>query len=263
MPAISVNKRGKMAYPNFKNKHLEEAIILPDHTGEARKKVKDKIPKRCIITYQDEAFNFLLKKYKNKSKKLEVGGTLWGCKPFYTKDFVFVYMLGVGAPHATIVFEELIALGITEFLNIGISGGLQKPGFFLCEKAIRDEGTSQHYLPHSKYSYPDKQLTEKLEKSFKKLKVKYTKGINWTIDAPFMETKAEVKKYKKQGVNTVEMEVSSLFVVAKLRKVKIAAAFFTSDILADEWEHLYKEKPEFVGNGLEKLTEIAINCFTE
>ena len=59
------------------------------------------------------------------------------------------------------------------------------------------------------------------------------------------------------------MEASSLFVVAKLRKVKIAAAFFTSDILADEWEHLYKEKPEFVGNGLEKLTEIAINCFTE
>ncbi|MBI4163470.1 MAG: hypothetical protein HY512_01290, partial [Candidatus Aenigmarchaeota archaeon] len=143
--------KSNMTYPNFKNKHLEEALIFPDHTGEEKRKFQDKIPKRCIITYQDEAFSFLLKKYKNKAKKLKAG-TLWGCKPYYTKDFVFVFMSGVGAPHATLVFEELVALGIEEFLNIGIAGGLNKPGFYVCEKAIRDEGTSHHYIPHSKYS---------------------------------------------------------------------------------------------------------------
>ena len=81
-----------MAYPNFKNKYLKERIILPDHTGEARKKVEGKIPKKCIITYQKETFSFLLKKYKSKAKKLNLVDTLWGCKAYYTKDFVFIYM---------------------------------------------------------------------------------------------------------------------------------------------------------------------------
>ncbi|MBI4163379.1 MAG: hypothetical protein HY512_00835, partial [Candidatus Aenigmarchaeota archaeon] len=76
------------------------------------------------------------------------------------------------------------------------------------------------------------------------------------------ETKAEIKKYKNEGVDSVEMEISSLFVVAKLRKVKIAAAFFTSDILGEEWKHLHKDEPKFVRRGLEKLAIIAIDCFT-
>lgn len=249
-----------MAYPNFRNKHLETSLILPDHTGAVRREFEGKLPRKCIITYQIEAFDFLLKKFK-QAKKLEAK-TLWGCKKHYTKDFVFVYIFGVGAPHAVIVLEELIALGITEFINIGICGGLQKPGFFVCEKAIRDEGTSQHYLPHAKYSYPDKQLTEDLEKSFKKLKVKYTKGAGWTIDAVFMETKAEIKKYKKEGVNTVDMETAALFAVAKIRKVKIASALFTSDILSEDWKDFYKDERDYVGNGLVKLTEVAINCFS-
>ncbi len=249
-----------MVYPNFINKHLEEALIKPDHTGEQKRKFKNKIPEKCIITYQEEVFNFIYKKHRHKAKKLSAE-TLWGCKAYYTEKFVFVLMNGVGAPHATIVFEELIELGIKEFLNIGIAGGLEKPGFYICEKAIRDEGTSQHYLPHSKFSYPDKELTEKLEQSFNKLNIKYTKGINWTIDAFFRETKSEVEEYKKQGVLTVEMEISALFVVAKIRKVKIAAAFFTSDVFADKWESLYKKDLKLVINSLDTLAKVAVDCF--
>jgi uridine phosphorylase len=251
-----------MAYPNFKNKHLEEALILPDHNGKSRKKFEGKIPRKCIITYQNEAFKYLLKKYKSKAKKLKAKG-LWGCDAYYTKEFVFVYVLGVGAPHTAIVLEELIALGMNQFLNIGIAGGLQKWGFFICEKSIRDEGTSAHYVSHTKYAYPDNELTEKLENSFVKYGIQYTKGTNWTIDAPFRETKTEIKEYRAEGVVTVEMEASALFVVAKVRGVKIAAAFVTSDFLGEKWENRYAGDKKFVGNGLRTLAKLAVNSFSD
>jgi len=251
-----------MSYPKFKNKYLEEALIHPGHDGEEeRKKLSKKLPKKCIITYQTDLFEYFLKIFK-KAKKFKFKTWTWGCKAYHTKDFIFIKMKGVGAPHATVMFEEFIDLGIKEFLNIGVAGGLNKTGFYICDKSIRDEGTSYHYLPDSKYSYADKELTKKLENSFKKLKIKYIKGTNWTIDAPFRETKKEIEKYRKEGVQTVEMEISALFAVAKLRKVKIAATFFTADVLGKEWDHIYRFNPNFVINGLKKLGDVAIDCFS-
>jgi len=247
-----------MSYPIFKNKHLEEAIIFPDHTGRDRKKFRNKIPKKCIITYQDEAFQHIIKKFRAQRLKVK---SLWGCNSYYTKNFIVVQMKGVGSPHSTIMLENLIAIGIKEFINIGIAGGLKQLGIFLCSRAIRDEGTSQHYMPHSMYAYPDKRLTKRLRASLNKLKVKFYEGTNWTIDAPYMETKAELKSFKKQGVLTVEMEASALFSVAKLRKVSIAAAFVTSDILGDEWKNLYMNKEAFILDGLRKLSNAAALCF--
>lgn len=250
-----------MTYPNLKNKHLEQAIIRADHSGEGKKKYFGKIPNKCIILYQDPPFNYLKKKFKGKYQKLDVNFS-WGFKGiYYTKNFVFCMMSGIGAPHATLMFEELIALGINEFINIGIAGGLRKFGIFLCDKAIRDEGTSQHYILHEKYSYPNKLLTEKLEKVMKKYNVTFERATNWTIDAPLMETKKEVEIYKKEGVATVEMEISALFVVAQLRKVKIAAAFVVSDVLNDDWKDMNQEN--FVKKDLVKVTECAIDCFSK
>lgn len=74
------------------------------------------------------------------------------------------------------------------------------------------------------------------------------------------ETKAEVKKYREGGVQTVDMEAAALFVVAKYRKVKMAAAFFASDVLGDEWEHIYKDEQSVVKEGLETLVDIAVDC---
>lgn len=232
--------------------------MLPDHLGEGRKKYFNKIPRKCIITYQDTPFFWLKRKFKGKFKKLKTDFS-WGCKVCYTKDFCFVLIDGVGAPHAVFMFENLVALGIKEFINIGIAGGLKTAGIFLCEKAIRDEGTSQHYIPHSKYAYPDKILTKRLENTFKKNNIRFTKATNWTIDAPFRETKKEIEHYRKEGVSTVEMEASALFCVAKIRKVKIAAAFAVSDILGEDWKNVHNKR--FVRIHLVKLAEVASYCF--
>ena len=69
----------------------------------------------------------------------------------------------------------------------------------------------------------------------KKKGLQFFRGVTWTIDAPYRETKAELQHYKKLGISTVEMEASAMFAVAKYRKVKIASAFVVSDILGTKW----------------------------
>ena len=246
-----------MAFPKFKNKHLEKALFNPsDYTNWASLTGKDykNYPKKYVIIYYPSILRHFKNNYNTKKIKLNRLITI-----YQYKDIGLVKMTGIGAPQASTTFEELIALGGEEFLNIGSAGGLADFGIFLCEKAIRDEGTSYHYMPHGTFSYPDKKLTRRFEKYLTKNKIDFKKATTWTIDAPYRETKAEVNHYKKQGVKTVEMEASALFAVAKIRNVKIAAAFVVSDVLGEEkWDPQFDSK--HVKQKLNKLLDVAVEC---
>jgi len=145
-----------------------------------------------------------VRKYKPKKIKLYSLLTI-----YVYGDIGLVRMTGIGAPNAVTVLEELIALGGKQFLNIGTSGGFNSKGIFVCNKALRDEGTSHHYLAQGDYIYPNKELTDKLKKTLTKENVSFFEGTTWTIDAPYRETKAEVEHYNKSGISTVEMEASA------------------------------------------------------
>ena len=242
-----------MSYPNFKDKHLQEALFHPEDFINYKKWKKKGLPNKYIITYQEKAKKYFLNKYEPKRIKM------YKLLDIYVhKKIGFVKMTGVGAPNAGAVFEELIALGGKEFLNIGTAGGLNHEGVFLCRRALRDEGTSYHYVKNGKFAYPDGKLTKKFGKFLENNAVKYFTGDTWTIDAPYRETRAEVEHYSKKGISTVEMEASALFSIAKYRKVKIASAFIVSDLLGKKWT------PKFhrfdVRKMQNKLIDIGINC---
>lgn len=245
-----------MTYPNFPNKHLEQALFNPQdyiNWNEFLKKHK-KVPRKYIFIYSPKVLNYFKKKYKPKRIKLYSLVTI-----YQYKDVGVVRMTGIGSPHVATVMEELIALGGKEFLNIGIAGGLKNFGTFLCNKSIRDEGTSSHYLTHKKFAYPDKELTKRLEKILIKNNIQFQKAPSWTIDAPYRETKAEIQKYKKEGIATVEMESSAIFVIAKVRKVKAASAFVVSDLLSDnKWEPKFGAR--HINQKLYKLFDAALEC---
>lgn len=241
-----------MSYPNFKDKHLQEALFSPEDFVKYKKFPKN-LPKKYILTYQNPAANYFRRKYKPKRVKLYKLLTV-----YVYKDIGFVKLTGVGAPLAGAVLEELIALGGKTFINIGTAGGLHHEGVFLCTKALRDEGTSHHYLPKGDFILPDEELTKKLKNFIEKEGVKYFSGATWTIDAPYRETKAEVEAYSKKGIFTVEMEASALFAVAKYRKVKIASAFVVSDLLGKTW--LPKFHRFDVKRAQNKLIDIGVKC---
>jgi uridine phosphorylase len=167
---------------------------------------------------------------------------------------------GIGAPDAVIHLEEFIEWGVRKFISVGTAGGLQKElrigDLVLCERAIRDEGSSHHYLPPSKYARPSPVLTDRVRQALRSLRLKFVSGTSWTIDTPYRETVSEARRYERQGVLTVEMEAAALFAVAKYRKAQVAALFSVSDSLTEfPWRpkfHLRENQA-----GLEKVYRVA------
>jgi uridine phosphorylase len=160
---------------------------------------------------------------------------------------------GIGAPRAVQGMEMLIAWGVKEFISIGTAGAIAadlKIGDLVgCDRAIRDEGTSHHYLPAGRYSYPTD--GGQFAKKFQRI------GTSWTLDAFFRHTRDEIAAYQKEGVLTVEMEASALFAVAQMRGVSAGAGFVISDLLyGDEWDPQFRKEP--VEKGLDQLLQMAL-----
>jgi uridine phosphorylase len=179
-------------------------------------------------------------------------------------EIAIIGNFGIGSPIACAILEELIAFGVKKFISIGVAGTLQKNikigDLVLCDKAIRDEGTSYHYIKKSKYAYPSKELTNRLAASLIKNGNDFHTGASWTIDAIYRETVAEARHYQQEGVATVEMEAAGLFAVAEYQNVEMASVFTISDSLADLVWH-----PEFHSNatreGLEQIYSAAVGSF--
>jgi len=147
----------------------------------------------------------------------------------------------VGAPFAGIAVEEYAALGVSRFVIVGIAGSLQPQvrvgELVVCDRALRDEGTSHHYLAPGRYVYPSADLTRALRYRLGRDGTRFASGPTWTIDAPYRETVAEIRRYRARGIVTVEMEASAVFAVARCRKRHAAALFVISDNLDDRgWE---------------------------
>lgn len=250
-------ERSKMVYPNFKNKHLEEAFFNPGTFLKGHKFKIKKFPSNIIIVYQNSVLRYFKRKFKGKYITFRAYSLLT-VYILEKENIGIIRMTGVGSPNAGSIMEELIALGARKIINMGTAGGLLHEGVFLCNRAVRDEGMSYHYLPDSKYSYPDKKLTDKLGKSLKKLGINYEKSSTWTIDAPYRETRKEVEHYRDEEVATVEMEAAALFAIAKVRKIKIASAFVVSDTLIKKWEQKFHHINVIKSSN--KLLEAALDC---
>ena len=127
----------------------------------------------------------------------------------------------------------------------------------LCDRAIRDEGTSLHYLPAEKYAFACPESTENLCRAFERKGIEYSKGTSWTTDAPYRETIGELRQYRSDGVATVEMEISALFAAGTYRGVGMSAILVISDILSEEdWHQGYHSAEKL--EGLKKVFEVVL-----
>ena len=132
----------------------------------------------------------------------------------------------------------------------------------VCDRAIRDEGVSHHYLASSKYAQASEEMTSRIKKSLDELDIAYVTGTSWTTDAVYRETIAEVEQYQKGGVATVEMEASALFSVAQYRNVQVGCILTISDSLADlKWQPQFHSDETTIG--LELLFKAALNALQD
>lgn len=142
----------------------------------------------------------------------------------------------LGAPAATQLLDWLISYGVKEILAVGTAGALvdlPENAMFLPTRAIRDEGTSFHYMEPGQFIDLNTQFIKKVEAQLDKLDLEYDEITTWTTDGFFRETPKKVAYFRQLGASVVEMECAGMAACAQFRKVDFAQLLFTADSLAD------------------------------
>lgn len=105
------------------------------------------------------------------------------------------------------------------------------------EGAIRDEGFSYQYIKPSRYIYIDSKVVEKITSYLDKKSVSYIKGLVWTTDAIFRETKDRVALRKAEGAKIVEMEQAGCIAVSQFRGFDYGSLIYGGDdVSTDVWD---------------------------
>ena len=192
-------------------------------------------PPAVLICYQRDPIAALLK----RQRAARVSGFFGELHVLKTPDHPIgiLHPVGPGAPIIAAALEELIAFGVRRFISIGLAGGLQpdlqSAAIVICDRALRDEGASYHYLPPARSVDADPALVQQISAVFSTRGLAHSIGASWTTDAPYRETRRAAAAYRAEGVKTVEMEAAALFAVGQCLKAATAAVFVIGDRLAD------------------------------
>ena len=228
----------------------DEPIITPTimHAG---KGIKLDVPiKTAICTFLcDNIDRALLEPVLKDCRLLYYVYGRSGKVPIYQyRDECLIVLMTVGSPVAVAVVEELKYLGIENVIAYGTAGLLDEripeDACVLIEKAIRDEGASYHYLPPAVYVETNPQLTAWLGTFLQSGGMQVVRGITWSSDAMFRETKARSAKRREQGAVVVEMECAGFAAAAKRLGLRFGEFVFFSDTLVDtaQWHMLGTQK---------------------
>lgn len=180
------------------------------------------VPKVCLLDPDGD----IVRQLKAEGRAQLHDG--WVC--YHTELFVFdedgltmgIVGCAVGASFAVLVAEELFASGCKLLISVTSSGQVMPvqapPYFILIDRALRDEGTSYHYLPPAAWSAAPAHLLDRLDGVFDEVGVVVLRGSVWTTDAPFRETEEAIEAARRHGVLAAEMEAAALYAFAEARQ---------------------------------------------
>lgn len=213
------------------------------------KQKKHDIPTLGVLTF----FNDVIQKLatEGKIKQIYALRSEIGEHPIYefipvennqTNQRVLLFHPGIGAPLSVGTLEDLIGLGLQSVIVCGgagvLNGDIARGHLIIPTRAVRDEGTSYHYLPPSRYAEPTPEAVEAIENVLMKYKVPFIKGTTWTTDAYYRETKKKINLRREEDqCVTVEMEASAFFAVAAFRKIALGQLLYAGDdVSGDTWD---------------------------
>lgn len=230
--------------PILGNKRYAEptAFTAENLLREARRQkvlARVQVPRICVLDPDGDILRWLV---RIRGIERESG---WAC--YHTDLYAFTYegtrygIIGcaVGASFAVLVAEELFASGCELLISVTSAGQILKigdpPYFVLIEKALRDEGTSYHYVPPTDFSHIAPELLSMMGDAFMHAPVTVNQGATWTTDAPFRETATAIAHCRELGILAVEMEAAALYAFAKARqKAVVCLAHVTNQMACAE-----------------------------
>lgn len=226
-----------MSFPNYPNKHKLDSLLTAEELVAYRSRL-GRMPR-----VKPEGVLFCLERGMPRRMRWRIpveragamNADVYAVKK--TKGRVAVLTsFGGGSPMVMELAEELAVMGAQKMILMTWGGILQndlQPGdIVVCNRAIRDEGASHHYLPPAKHVDANGFLVNELVDAIRKRDARCVVGTTWTTDAPYRETREEVMCYQAEGVKTVEMESAGLFTVGQVRAVQTASVVIGMDSLA-------------------------------
>ena len=202
------------------------------------------ISQNAVICFFSDAIGKAIKKYSHRIVTYlnSEGITLPVYELEYKDNKVTLVQAVPGAPWAAGHIEELTACGCKKYIACGGCGVLQKDiavgHLIIPVTAVRDEGTSYHYIEPSREIDMDEHAVNTIESILKENNVPYIKSKTWTTDAFFRETPGKIELRKDEGCVAVEMETSAFIAAARYNNVSFGQILYAGDSLAgDEWDH--------------------------
>jgi uridine phosphorylase len=236
--------RADIAWPIVDRKdHEAPSVFRPEALLREARRQKQlppvDVPEVCLLDPDGDVVRHIKKKGSGRTHEG------WAC--YHTELLAFdldgvgeVGIVGcaVGAPFAVLVAEQLFASGCRLLVSVTSAGQITPigptPYFVLIDRAVRDEGTSYHYLPPATFAEaPDPVLLTDVEQEFHGLAdIAVHRGPAWTTDAPYRETEAAIASARELGALAVEMEAAALYAFAKAARRPIICFAHVTNAMA-------------------------------
>lgn len=225
----------------------------------------DGAPTKCLMIFDDEIWeDYIL---ADSSLATQAVTNAYG-RTFdnfrYTErdgERILLVSPATGAAGAVCDMELLIASGIRKIVAFGTCGRLDKNiaknTIVLPVAAIREEGTSYHYLPDSGEIATNTDALKVCENVFAERGVATLGGKVWTTDAVYRETAGKIALMKERGCIAVEMELSALTAVAQYRGIDFTEFLIAEDTVDGEAvSPLERRNADILDAALEILVKI-------
>lgn len=195
-------------------------------------------PKRAIYAFLGDTIDHYAQ--TNDAVVLDIFHTITCDIPIYRIQYqdeeLCLCRAPLGGPAAVQLMDYLIGHGVQSIITAGSCGALTdlpENAFLIPSKALRDEGTSYHYLPPSRYVEVPAASRKIIQEVLTDRGLKAVECLTWTTDGFFRETEDMVAYRREEGCMTVEMECASLAACAQFRGALFGQLLYTADSLAD------------------------------
>jgi uridine phosphorylase len=143
----------------------------------------------------------------------------------YKNTPVTAMSTGMGGVSVAIGIEELARCGVRYGIRIGSAGALQdgirNGSLVVAEGAVRDEGTTQAYVPLGVPAIPAPEVYQALLAAGDALGIPLSSGLIRSHDSFYRDDEDEISAFwHARGVLAAEMESAALFIVGSLRGVR-------------------------------------------
>src|SRR5438067_12877128 len=219
----------------------------------------------CLLPGDPLRAKYIADTYLTDARQVNGERGLLGYTGTYDGTRVSVQGTGMGSPGATIVFEELIQLGVKTLIRVGTCGGLQlgqKLGdTIVAISGVAADATATHLVgnePHTPTA--SWELSHAFVHAAEEIGQPVHVGPVASSDLFYNPDEGQYARRSKRGVLAAEMEAAALFTVAALRGVRGGCLLLVSDIVVEgEFKRISDDE---LRAAVDRVTKVALATAT-